>query len=491
MYRYDESLLCGVAEAHGVEGGVGSVALQEFGVSALLDDATGLQDDDIVGSLDGRETVGDHYGGATAQETAQALLHDQFGHGIDVGCRLVEDEDARIGQQGAGEGDELALAHAQVTPAFANGRIVAVGQLQHQFVQADGAGRLLDLFVCGVQATVANVLADSAGEEEWLLQHNADLAAQRTLRHVADIVSIDEDGPFLDVIETRDQAGDGAFARARRPDDGDGLPRLNGKIKVAQHGQFGMVAEGDMAKLDAALDGRHLTRVWPVGDFDGYAQNLEDALSRYPGALQLRVLLAQVADGVEKAVDVEREGHEDANLQRPLHDERAAVDDREHDSQRGHHLDERQDEGGHAAGFQVGVAVVGVQFIEFGAVALLTDKALDDAHAGDVLLQRGVDHRDGGARAAERARGVLLPEGGNHDHDGQHGEGEQRQRHIHRQHGPDNAHQRHQRTEHGEQARTQHRFQHVDIALQARHHARDLLAIIEAERQLLQVREHI
>src|SRR5579885_2851789 len=261
MYRYDESLLCGVAEAHGVEGGVGSVALQEFGVSALLDDATGLQDDDIVGSLDGRETVGDHYGGATAQETAQALLHDQFGHGIDVGCRLVEDEDARIGQQGAGEGDELALAHAQVTPAFANGRIVAVGQLQHQFVQADGAGRLLDLFVCGVQATVANVLADSAGEEEWLLQHNADLAAQRTLRHVADIVSIDEDGSLLDVIETRDQAGDGAFARARWADDGDGLPRLNGEIKAAQHGQFGMVAEGDVAKLYAALDGASRSRL--------------------------------------------------------------------------------------------------------------------------------------------------------------------------------------------------------------------------------------
>src|SRR5579885_1777357 len=285
MYRYDESLLCGVAEAHGVEGGVGSVALQEFGVSALLDDATGLQDDDIVGSLDGRETVGDHYGGATAQETAQALLHDQFGHGIDVGCRLVEDEDARIGQQGAGEGDELALAHAQVTPAFANGRIVAVGQLQHQFVQADGAGRLLDLFVCGVQATVANVLADSAGEEELLLQHNADLAAQRTLRHVADIVSIDEDGSLLDVIETRDQAGDCAFARARWADDGDGLPRLNGEIKAAQHGQFGMVAEGDVAKLYAALDGRHLARAWPVGDFDRHAQNLEDTLRRDPGAL--------------------------------------------------------------------------------------------------------------------------------------------------------------------------------------------------------------
>lgn len=55
----NNSNLRGVPESHGIKGGVGAVVLQELGVGALLDDAPGLQDDDVVGSFDGRETVGD------------------------------------------------------------------------------------------------------------------------------------------------------------------------------------------------------------------------------------------------------------------------------------------------------------------------------------------------------------------------------------------------------------------------------------------------
>jgi hypothetical protein len=35
---------------------------------------------------------------------------------VDVGGGLVEDEDARVGDQRAGEGDELALARGQLRP---------------------------------------------------------------------------------------------------------------------------------------------------------------------------------------------------------------------------------------------------------------------------------------------------------------------------------------------------------------------------------------
>ena len=57
---------------------------------------------------------------------AQTLLHQQLGEGVDVGGGLVQDQDARVGQQRAGEGDELALAHAEVAAALADGRVVAV-----------------------------------------------------------------------------------------------------------------------------------------------------------------------------------------------------------------------------------------------------------------------------------------------------------------------------------------------------------------------------
>jgi hypothetical protein len=42
-----------VAEAHGVECGVGTLLLEQVGVSTLLDDTSILQDNDDVGILDG------------------------------------------------------------------------------------------------------------------------------------------------------------------------------------------------------------------------------------------------------------------------------------------------------------------------------------------------------------------------------------------------------------------------------------------------------
>ncbi len=56
-------------------------------------------------------------------------------------------EDARVGQQRAGEGDQLALPDAEVAPALADLRVVALGQLHDDVVHADGARRRLDLRV--------------------------------------------------------------------------------------------------------------------------------------------------------------------------------------------------------------------------------------------------------------------------------------------------------------------------------------------------------
>lgn len=58
-------------------------------------------------------------------------------------------------------------------------------------------GALLYLSVGGVEATVADVFANAAGEEERVLLHDADLAAQRVLGHMPCVVSIDQDSVLL------------------------------------------------------------------------------------------------------------------------------------------------------------------------------------------------------------------------------------------------------------------------------------------------------
>ena len=49
---------------------------------------------------------------------------------VDRRRRLVEDEDPRVGEEGAREGDELALAERELEAALSDLRVVALGELR-------------------------------------------------------------------------------------------------------------------------------------------------------------------------------------------------------------------------------------------------------------------------------------------------------------------------------------------------------------------------
>ncbi len=54
------------------------------------------------------------------QQFFQGVLDARFGHGVDGAGGFIENEDARVGEHGAGEADELALAERQAAAAFAD-----------------------------------------------------------------------------------------------------------------------------------------------------------------------------------------------------------------------------------------------------------------------------------------------------------------------------------------------------------------------------------
>ena len=83
---------------------------------ALLDDPAVLEHDDQVGVADRREAVGDDERGPAVQEAAERPLDLLLGADVDRARRLVEDQDPRVGEQGAREGDELALAERERKP---------------------------------------------------------------------------------------------------------------------------------------------------------------------------------------------------------------------------------------------------------------------------------------------------------------------------------------------------------------------------------------
>ena len=108
-------------------------------MGALLDDPAVLEDDDHVGVSDRRETVGDDEGRPAGEEQAKGPLDPPLRPDVDARGRLVEDEDARVGEERTRERDELALTGGELGAALADRRVVAVLERRDELVGANGA----------------------------------------------------------------------------------------------------------------------------------------------------------------------------------------------------------------------------------------------------------------------------------------------------------------------------------------------------------------
>ena len=97
---------------------------------------------------------------------------------VDVGGGLVEDQDPRVGDQRAGEREQLALPGRQLGSALADLGVVAVGQLGDELIGSDRPRGRRDLLVAGVGAAEGDVLPHRPGEQERLLRDDPHLRAQ-------------------------------------------------------------------------------------------------------------------------------------------------------------------------------------------------------------------------------------------------------------------------------------------------------------------------
>ena len=91
---------------------------QQLFVRAALDDALVVDDQHLVGIADCAESMGDDKSCPPFQQAQQRLLNTNLGAGIDAARRFIQDEDARVGQDGAGNRQQLPLPLAEVMPFF-------------------------------------------------------------------------------------------------------------------------------------------------------------------------------------------------------------------------------------------------------------------------------------------------------------------------------------------------------------------------------------
>ena len=187
----------------------------ELVVAAVGDDAPTIEHHHAVGEADRREPVGDDQRGAPVHERAQRAVDLELALGVDRAGGVVEHEDARVDEQGAGDGDALALTARQRVAALADDGVVAVGQLQDEVVRAGCPRRRLDLLERRVGSTERDVVADRLREEERLVGHHPDVRPQAGDGEVADVLAVDAQRAGGDVVEARDESRQRSTSRSR------------------------------------------------------------------------------------------------------------------------------------------------------------------------------------------------------------------------------------------------------------------------------------
>ena len=95
---------------------------------AFLDDPALVHHHDAVGGADRRQAVGDDDRRAMLHQPVERVLDQPLAFGVERGGRFVEQQQRRIAQQRAGNGDALALPAGQARAAFAHEGVEAFGK---------------------------------------------------------------------------------------------------------------------------------------------------------------------------------------------------------------------------------------------------------------------------------------------------------------------------------------------------------------------------
>ena len=82
----------------------------------MLHHPAAVDDEDLVGPLQRGKPVGDDDPGTTLQQMVHGAFDQSLGCRVEARRRFVEHDESRVGEEGAGKGEQLALAGGQTSP---------------------------------------------------------------------------------------------------------------------------------------------------------------------------------------------------------------------------------------------------------------------------------------------------------------------------------------------------------------------------------------
>ena len=253
----------------------------------------------------------DHDRGPIPHEPLQGVLHQCLGLRVQRARRLVQDEDARIGEHGSCDGEALSLPARQLHAPLPNHRVVSVRKGDDEVMCVRGPCRGDQIAVGGSRSADLEVLCDGSGEQQHLLGNGGHLASQGAKGLHANIDAVDKNLSGGHVVKAWDQLCERRLSCSRRPDQGDGLPGRDDEVDGGEHLDVAARVrerhpiEQHRALADGGSHGRRLP--W---HFDRLVEQLEYPQRRSEGLLKLGVQAGEGADRSGNDQRIEQERHE-------------------------------------------------------------------------------------------------------------------------------------------------------------------------------------
>ncbi len=163
----------------------------------------------------------------------------------------------------------------------------------------------LHLGVARLPAAVANVVADGIVEQHGVLRHHADGLAQRLLRHLRDILVIDQDAAAGQIIEAEQQPRDRRLAGAGGPDHCHCLASGYLEADAFEDTAFRLIGEGNVLEADCATCDLERASAGYIHDFRLAREDRKHALDVGHRLLDLAI---DHAHEIERLVKLDHHG---------------------------------------------------------------------------------------------------------------------------------------------------------------------------------------
>src|SRR5262245_411055 len=225
---------------------------------------------------------------AAAHQVTQTFLNQRFRFRVEAGSGFVENQDARISENRAGDGDALFLPARQTHAAFADDGVVLVREVFRELIYAGDAASFEDFLFARIRPRERHVLADRSVEEKSVLQHDSELRAVAAQLHGREVYSIHEDAPTRRFVERCDQTYDGGLPCSGWPDESGHSSRLRIETYAEQNLLAGVIGKIDIVENQFTVDSIDVDRAARIFVFCFFVEDFTRAFEAGDRFRQLR-----------------------------------------------------------------------------------------------------------------------------------------------------------------------------------------------------------